>query len=79
MVVRDSIILVCGGYSYPGLGVVAPTRQTTTETSEKKNIKNMPMPSPMTRVSPFSVSSLAPAADDIYLDLLTPIGRCSKF
>lgn len=52
--------------SHPGLGVVAPTRQTTAARSEKKKMRNTPTPKPMTRVSPFSVKpSAAIAADDM--------------
>lgn len=50
--------------AYPGLGVVAPARQTTTETSRKKNMRNTPMPRPMTRVSPFSARPSTVKLDD---------------
>lgn len=54
--------------SYPGLGVVAPTRQTSAARSEKKKMRNTPTPNPMTRVSPFSVKpSAAIAAEDMLL------------
>lgn len=51
--------------SHPGRGVVAPTRQTTAATIEKKKMRKTPTPRPMTRVSPFSVSPSIPPAVDI--------------
>lgn len=53
--------------SHPGLGVVAPTRQTTAARSEKKKMRNTPTPKPMTRVSPFSVKPSAAIAAEAML------------
>lgn len=52
-------------HAYPGLGVVAPTRQMTSATSEKKKMRKTPIPRPMTRVSPFSVSPSVRSTDDM--------------
>lgn len=53
--------------SHPGLGVVAPTRQITVATIEKKKMRNTPIPSPMTLVSPFSVNPSVFTTVDIFV------------